>query len=91
MWITGQVVDDRGQALSGVSVEAHGPAPIHRRTVMSNNIGQYTLRDLPPGIYTITFALPGYSTLKRTAMDLSGYVATINAQLQTGGMARTHD
>ena len=87
MWITGQVFDDRGEVLAGVSVEASGPAPIHRRSVMSNLEGQYVLRDLPPGVYTITFSLPGYSTLKRAAIDLSGYVATINAQLQSRRMA----
>ena len=87
MWITGQVFDDRGEALSGVSVEAYGPEPIHRRSVISNIGGQYVLRDLPPGVYTITFSLPGYSTLERAAIDLSGYVATINAQLQARCMA----
>jgi Carboxypeptidase regulatory-like domain len=86
MWITGQVIDDRGEVLSGVSVEAYGPAHIHRRSVISNIEGQYVLRDLPPGVYTITFSLPGYSTLKRAAIDLSGYVATINAQLQSRRM-----
>ncbi len=55
---------------------------------MSNADGQYVLRDLPPGIYTITFALLGYSTLKRNAIDLSGCVATINAQLQNGSVVR---
>jgi hypothetical protein len=87
MWITGQVFDDTGEALPGVSVEAYGPAPMHRRTVISNYDGQYVLRDLPPGQYTITFSLPGYSTLERAEIDLSGYVATINAQLQARRMA----
>jgi hypothetical protein len=88
MWITGHVVNECGQALSGVTVKTHGRSRVFGRTVMSNADGQYVLRDLPPGIYTITFALLGYSTLKRNAIDLSGCVATINAQLQTGSVVR---
>ena len=81
MWITGVVIDDRGRILPSVTIEASGPAAVHRRVVISNAHGQYVMQDLAPGTYTITFAHPGFTTLRRTTIDLSPLVATINARL----------
>lgn len=81
MWITGQVVDDHGQALAGVIVAVVGA--IGRRAAISNSQGQYVMQDLPPGPYTITFTLSGFTTLKRQIDRVSNFAATINASLQT--------
>jgi hypothetical protein len=90
MWITGQVVDEAGRALSGVIVEAFGLEMI-RRAVVSDVRGHYVMQGLPPGAYTITFTRSGFATLKRQIDRLSTYVATINARLQTGIVARSSD
>jgi len=82
MWITGQVVDDRGRALPDVAIEASGPHASGRREGVTNAHGHYVLQDLRPGVYTITFARSGFSTLARTTDALTTYVATINARLQ---------
>ena len=84
MWMTGRVVDDRGRALSGVTVEASGPAAVNRRAVVSNAQGQYVVQDLRPGAYTVTFARPGFFTVQRNIVASWTFVATINAQLKTG-------
>jgi hypothetical protein len=81
MWITGQVVDDRGRALSGASIEASGPAAVSKRAVITNAQGTYVLQDLRPGVYNLTFACAGFSTVHRETVDLSSWVATINATL----------
>ena len=91
MWITGQVVDDHGRALSGVTIEALGLGPIGRRAAVSNTQGQYVMQDLPPGAYTITFTRSGFATLRRQIDRLSTYVATINACLQAGVVGRSSD
>lgn len=92
MWITGHVVDDRGQALSGVIVEVFGLGAIGRRAAISNVDGQYVMQDLPPGSYTITFTRSGFATLKRQIDRISNYVATINASLPTlVGAARSSE
>jgi protocatechuate 3,4-dioxygenase beta subunit len=82
MWITGQVVDDRGRALRDVTIEASGPPAAGRRAGVTNAQGQYVLQDLRPGVYTITFARSGFSTVERKTDALTTYVATINARLQ---------
>jgi protocatechuate 3,4-dioxygenase beta subunit len=84
MWITGQVVDERGRALSGVTIEASGPPSGTRRTVITNAKGEYVLQDLRPGCYTITFERPGFSKIERKTDALTTYVATINARLLAG-------
>jgi len=91
MWITGQIVDDCGEALSGVIVEAFGLGAFGRRAVVSNAHGQYVMQDLPPGTYTITFTLTGFAPLKRPIDRLSTYVATINARLQRAVAVRSSD
>jgi hypothetical protein len=57
--------------------------PVVARAGVSNAQGQYVIQDLRSGPYTITFACPGFSTLTRTIGQLTTFVATINARLQT--------
>src|SRR6185436_1644359 len=64
--IVGVVRDASGAVLPGVTVEASSPALIEKtRNVVSNAAGQYSIEDLRPGTYSVTFALPGFSTVKR--------------------------
>jgi protocatechuate 3,4-dioxygenase beta subunit len=90
MWITGRVVDDRGGALGGVTIEVSGPPGIGRRAAVSDAQGHYVMQDLRPGAYTITFARPGFLTLHRTD-QLSTFVATINARLQATNLVPASD
>jgi protocatechuate 3,4-dioxygenase beta subunit len=89
MWITGQVVDDRGRALPDVTIEATGPRAAGTRAGVTNAHGHYVLQDLRPGVYTIRFARSGFSTLERKTDALTTYVATINARLSTAMPSRS--
>jgi protocatechuate 3,4-dioxygenase beta subunit len=82
MWITGQVVDERGRALPDVTIEVAGPHVPPRRGGVTDAHGHYVLQDLRPGSYTITFTRSGFSTVERKTDALTTYVATINARLQ---------
>jgi hypothetical protein len=75
--------------LPGVTVEAASPALIERvRTVLTDASGQYRIVDLRPGIYTVTFTLAGFSTVRREGVELSGrFNATIDANLPVGSLA----
>jgi hypothetical protein len=89
--IAGQVRDPSGAVLPGVTVEASSPALIEKlRSVATGGTGQYRIELLPPGIYTITFALPGFSTVKREGIQLTGtFTATIDAELRVGEVQET--
>jgi hypothetical protein len=86
--ITGTARDTSGAVLPGVTVEATSPALIERlRSVVTDPTGQYRIVDLRPGTYTVTFTLPGFSTVKREGIELSGaFTATINAELPVGAL-----
>ncbi|HEY3043500.1 MAG TPA: carboxypeptidase regulatory-like domain-containing protein [Vicinamibacterales bacterium] len=89
--ITGVVKDASGAVLPGVTVEAASPVLIEKvRAVVSDGSGQYRIVDLRPGTYSVTFALPGFSTVKRDGIELSGsFVATVNGDLKVGALEET--
>jgi len=89
--LTGTVKDNSGAVLPGVTVEAASPALIEKvRTAVSDGTGQYRIVDLRPGTYSMTFTLPGFSTVKRDNVELTGsQTLTINADLKVGGLEET--
>jgi len=89
--ITGVVRDASGGVLPGVTVEAASPVLIEKvRSVTSDGAGQYRIVDLRPGTYAVTFSLPGFATVRREGVELSGsFTATINADLRVGGVEET--
>src|SRR5437016_4006301 len=86
--IAGVVKDPTGAVMPGATVEASSPALIENaRTVVTDAQGQYRIVDLRPGIYTVTFTLAGFTTVKREGLELtSGFTATVNAELTVGGL-----
>src|SRR6266704_3290597 len=69
--LTGTVRDTSGAVLPGVSVEASSPALIEQvRSIVTDAQGLYRIVDLRPGPYTVTFTLPGFTTVKRTGIEL---------------------
>jgi hypothetical protein len=89
--ITGVVRDASGAVLPGVTVEASSPALIERvRTSVTDGTGQYRIENLRPGAYTVTFTLPGFSTVQREGLQLTGdFVASVNAELRVGTVEET--
>jgi hypothetical protein len=89
--LTGVVRDDSGAVLPGVTVEATSPALIEKvRSVISDGTGQYRLENLAPGVYSITYALPGFTTVKRDGVQLStGVTVTLNTELRVSGVQET--
>ena len=89
--IAGVVRDTSGAVLPGVTVEASSPSLIERsRSVVTDGQGNYTIVDLRPGTYAVTFTLAGFSTVRREGVELtSGFTATINADLRIGALEET--
>jgi hypothetical protein len=86
--IAGIVKDTSGAVLPGVSVEASSDALIEKsRASITDGSGQYKIVDLRPGVYTVTFTLGGFQTLKREGVELpTDFTATINAELKVGAI-----
>ena len=89
--ITGVVRDTSGAVLPGVTVEASSPNLSEKvRTVVTDGGGQYRIITLPPGTYSVTFTLPGFSVVRRDGIELQGtFTAAINADLRVGSLEET--
>ena len=89
--IAGVVRDTSGAVIPGVTVEASSPALIEKvRSVVSDAQGLYSIVDLRPGVYSVTFTLPGFSTVKREGIELTGsFTATVNAEMKVGAVEET--
>ena len=89
--IAGVVHDTSGAVLPGVTVEAASPALIEKvRSAVTDGRGLYSIADLRPGAYEVTFTMPGFSTIKRSGVELTvGFTATVNADLPVGTLEET--
>src|SRR5258705_90760 len=89
--ISGVAKDASGAVLPGVTVEVASPALIEKsRMAVTNESGQYTIVSLPPGVYSVTFTLPGFSTTRREGIEkLANFTAQVNADMKVGGVTET--
>ena len=89
--LAGVVRDTTGAVLPGVTVEAASPALIERvRSVVTDSSGVYRIVDLRPGVYTVTFTLPGFNTVRVQNFELrADFTATVNAEMNVGELAET--
>ena len=89
--LTGTVRDSSGAVLPGVTVEASSPALTERvRSVVTDGNGVYRIIQLDPGIYSLSFTLPGFNVVRRTDIQLQGTVViTIPVQMSVGALQET--
>ena len=89
--IAGVVTDNTGGILPGVTVEASSPALIEQsRVVFTDSSGAYRVIALNPGEYTVTFSLPGFSTVIREGITLTAtFSANVDATMNVGGIEET--
>ena len=89
--LTGVVKDTSGAVLPGVTVEAASPVLIEKiRSSATDENGVYRLVDLRPGVYTLTFMLGGFSSVKREGLELpSDFTMTVNTELKVGALEET--
>ena len=76
--IAGVVRDASGAVLPGATVEASSPVLIEKvRSVSTDGSGQYQIVNLRPGLYTVTFSLSGFTTVRRENIELTGSKSAI--------------
>jgi hypothetical protein len=86
--LSGTAKDTSGAVLPGVTVEASSPVLIEKvRTATTDSSGNYRIESLQPGTYEVTFSLPGFASVKRDGVILSGSgVVKIDADMRVGGV-----
>ena len=88
--IQGRVADSSGAVLPGVAVTATSPSMIGTQTQVTNENGTYRFPAVPPGSYDVTFELAGFSTVKRSGIQISlGFTANVNADMTVATLQET--
>ena len=83
--ITGTVTDPSGAVIPGVGVTATNVDTGVRNSTVSNDVGLYTLLNLPIGRYSITFAKESFQRLDRANISLAlGQILKLDARLGVG-------
>ena len=86
--IIGQVTDESGAVLPGVTVTATSPAlQVPQVTGVTNERGEYRLTPLPIGTYTVQYELQGFGALRRQDIRLTaGFTARVDVALNVGAL-----
>jgi outer membrane receptor protein involved in Fe transport len=88
--VEGTVTDPDGGGLPGVTLTLVNEASGFERTAVTAVNGRYNVSGLQPGMYTVTFALQGFSSFERQGVQVMvGQTATLNATLQLGSVTET--
>ena len=88
--IAGVARDSSGAVMAGVTVQAASPVMIEgSRTVSTGGDGRYALVDLPPGSYSVTFTMPGFSTLKQQVEVAVNTTVPVDADMKVGSVGET--
>ena len=88
--ISGTVTDNTGAVLPGVTVTATSPALIQPQVQVTGADGTYRMIALPPGVYALTFELPGFTTLKREGVRVViNQTLALDAQLRVATIQET--
>jgi hypothetical protein len=85
--LTGVVTDNSGAMLPGVTITASSPALIQPQTTTSGGDGAYRFPALPSGLYALTFALPGFQTVRREGIRVVlNATLSVDAQLPVASL-----
>ena len=89
--IAGVARDTSGAVLPGVTVEASSDVLIEKsRSATTDGDGRYSIVDLRPGTYSVTFTLAGSAPFKRDGIIVpSNVTVPINADMKVGSIEET--
>ena len=88
--ITGTVTDPSGGVVPNVAVTVTNLDTAIVSPAVTNNVGIYSVLDLPPGNYSVEFLRDGFRPYKQTGISLHvDQVAQLNATLAMGSTTQT--
>lgn len=88
--ITGKVTDPSGAVAPGTEVTATNTATGVVTQTTTNEVGLYTLSNIPIGKYEIKFALAGFKTYARSGIELTiAQTVRLDVSLETGQISET--
>ncbi|HEX8173517.1 MAG TPA: MG2 domain-containing protein [Pyrinomonadaceae bacterium] len=85
--ITGTLTDPTGAVIPGANVTALNTYTSAEYNATTNDSGVYVIRNLPPGLYTVTMSALGFSVLRTESVPVrSSALITLNAVLTAAGV-----
>ena len=88
--ITGTAMDEQGAVIPGVTVTVDSDSLIAPRSTTTGSGGSYSHPALPPGDYTVTFALSGFQTVIQEGVRVSvARTLTVNGEMGLSGVEET--
>jgi len=89
--ILGQVTDDTGGVLPGVTVTARSPAlQVPQVISVTNERGEYRLSPLPIGTYIVEYTLEGFQTARQEQLRLTiGFQARVDVSLKVATLTES--
>lgn len=89
--ILGQVTDDTGGVLPGVTVTATSPAlQVPQVIDVTNERGEYRLSPLPIGTYLVEYTLQGFQTTRQEQLRLTiGFQARVDVALKVATLTES--
>ena len=85
--IDGRVADTSNAVLPGVTVTLAGEALMGTRDTVTSDTGTFRFISVTPGLYTVTFQLAGFATVKRTDIQVgAGFTATLNISMNVASL-----
>ncbi len=88
--VTGVVSDNTGAVVPGASVTLRNPATNFERQVTTDDTGQFTINDVPPGMYTVAIERAGFKRSEIPNVQVNvGTNQQVKATLQVGQTTET--
>lgn len=88
--ITGRVVDATQAVVPGGEVSLTNEATGITRVRVTNDLGEYTFTNVPPGIYTLSVSLPGFkTTVIRNVVVFVNQTVRVDVRLEVGEVSAT--
>src|SRR5687768_17431380 len=85
--IDGRVADSSNAVLPGVTVTLAGETLMGTRDTVTSDTGTFRFISVTPGLYTVTFQLAGFATVKRTDIQVgAGFTATLNISMNVASL-----
>ncbi len=88
--IAGTVVDSTGAVVGNVNIQVTNPQTGLKRVSVSTDAGEFSVPDLPPGLYNVTATQSGFDTMKVDGVGIEvGKVTTIKIPLRVASQSQT--
>jgi hypothetical protein len=85
--LSGTVTSADGMTLPGATVTVSSPALIGTRTAVTDTNGNYIVRGLPPGRYSVVIEFPGMSSVKQEVTVPLGDTARLDGTMAVAAVA----